>query len=182
MRIRCPHNHRPSFWILYLLVFLGSAQWPEVMRAAETIDRHDDTVSVTSLIERLHNEIADQVDRKKLPEDRLAKAERLRRSFAKRQIELDAQLDILKIDALAEPQDRAALIEAIIQTARVQERMAFEYLIRLQRLRNPSAEFDPASIETLPPVRSAPARTTPNSGSAFTFEWVPEDLSTGTHD
>ena len=150
--------------------------------AAEPIEPFDDAASVSARIAQLHETIAAQVSQKKLPEKRLVAAERLKRAFAKRQIELDAQLQILKIDLLAESDGRAESVEKIIETAREQERITLEYLIRLQRLGNLEATFDPAADTASPPFESRPSETKDRRDEAVTFQWVPEDLSSGTHD
>lgn len=177
-----PNGHRSADPRLFILLVIAALYLPTATQAAEATDLPGGTAAFNRLIEQLHGDIADQVDQKMLPEERRAQAARLRHAYAKRQIELDAQLKILKIDVLAESKGRSERIEKIIQTVRMQEQTAFEYLTRLQMLRDPSTAHQPDALGKLPAVQPAPARTKPNSGSAFTFEWVPEDVSTGSHD
>ncbi|BBO77427.1 hypothetical protein DSCW_48440 [Desulfosarcina widdelii] len=185
MIISCTSDHRLFFWSLLLsfFIFFGDVSDRITVQAAEEVTLSDKKVNVADLIEQLYIEIIEQVDQKKLPKKRRSRAEMLKRSYEKRQIQLAADLEILKIDALAASDDKIEIIEKLINTAINKERVTFEYLINLQILRNPSAKFEPITVTHLPPSTFDQPHVN-NSGdkSEFTIKWVPDDVNSGVHD
>ena len=184
MTTSCTGDNRHFSWSLFFIwLFLFAATGDLVAAsAAEQVISSDNNMTVAKLIEQLHDEIKQQVDQKKLPEERRSQAEMLRRSYAKRKIELNSHLEILKIDASAATDEMADVLEQIIDTARSEGQLAYAYLIRLQMLRNPSAKFEPVSVTSLPSLKSDPAEVNTGGKSKFSIKWVPDDVNSGVHD
>jgi hypothetical protein len=180
----CTSDHRPFFWSLLLccFIFFGDVSIRVAAQAAEEVTLSDKKVNVTDLIEQFFIEIVEQVDQKKLPKERRSKADMLKRSYEKRQIQLAADLEILKIDALAASDDKIEIIEKLINTAITKERMTFEYLINLQILRNPSAKFEPITVSHQPSSKFGHAQINSGKKAEFSIKWVPDDVNSGVHD
>lgn len=176
--------YRSATWlqVALLLIAIVTIDGQILVRAAGVGERQMEDINILNLVEQVQSEINELVHQKKLPEERLSEAASLKRSYAKRQIELNARIEILKIDALADTVNKDELIEELIETVRVKEQTLYEYIVRLQILRNPSAKFDQESVMYLP--KNKPDQLGKDRGrkSGFSIKWEPDTVISGEHD
>jgi len=130
----------------------------------------------------LYRTVLSQVEKNELPEQRSAQADILKHQLEKALIRTDAKIKILRIDIADTAKDqRANLIDQIIQITHQRERLKMIYLLRMHLLAEVSSEDTVIRfLADSPHPKMQPPSTQPTqSGLDIKIQIKPEDITTG---